>query len=80
MAKAIPVVMAVCLVIVGDRALFFFTTSDEDKALHWVWQLNTWIIYLLMLSHAMFPGLRILFLRSFPPFWVLSPLGWGKVL
>jgi len=32
MVKAMPVVMAVCLVIVGDRALFHLTTSDEHKA------------------------------------------------
>ena len=32
LAKAIPVVMAVGLVIVGDRALFHLTTSDEHKA------------------------------------------------
>jgi len=32
MAKAIPVVMAVGLVVVGDRALFHLTTSDQQKA------------------------------------------------
>jgi hypothetical protein len=32
MAKAIPFVMAVGLVIVGDRAIFHLTTSDQHKA------------------------------------------------
>lgn len=32
MAKAMPVVMAVCLVIFCDRALFHLTTSDQHKA------------------------------------------------